>query len=72
MKSVLEIMNQPLRAVHVKTGIHKIDNKIKQNTWETPTKESTSTKTADIVAAALLDMSFTTGILQIYIKQWLF
>ena len=65
MKSVLKIMKQPLRAIPQKTAVHTIN---KENNWETPTKEPTPTKSADIVPAASLEMDPTTGILQVYIK----
>ena len=65
MKSVLKIMNQPLRAITQKTAVHTINS----STWETSMKEPTPTKTADIVPAALLEMDPTTGIPQEYIKQ---
>ena len=65
MKSLLEIMNQPLRAIPQETSVHTIN---KYNIWETPTKEPSPTKTTDIVPVAPLEMEPTTGVSQVYIK----
>ena len=65
MKSVLEIIKQPLRAIPQKTAVHTIN---KLNTWETPMKEPIPAKTADIVPAAPLEMDPTTEVPQTHIK----
>ena len=62
MKSVIKVMNQPLRAIPQKTAVHK------KITWETPTKEPTPFKMADKVPTAPLEIDPTTGIPQVHIK----